>query len=420
MNHRKTITLGDALKYKSVAYSTMIKPIGSLCNMDCHYCYYLDKKRFYPTAPARMTDEVLELYVRTYIQSNQADVITFAWHGGEPLLAGVDFYRKAIAYQQQYKGSKQIDNVLQSNGLFIDREWCAFFKEHNFLIGISIDGPKEVHDAYRIDKGGKPTFDRVMESFRLLTEAGVECNALAAVHRKSEGRGKEIYLFLKSLGVRFIQFLPVLEQVIPAEAGERACVVPPGTEQAQLAEWSVSAKGFGTFMTEIFDYWVINDVGRCYVQLFDVSLAQWAGAPPGLCSFEETCGSALVVEHNGDVYCCDHFVYPQMRLGNIRQTSLLEMLQSKQQFGFGVSKRNALPRQCLACNYYFACRGECPKHRFNLTSDGSPGLNALCEGYKLFFEHVDPYMRYMKACLDNGLPPAMVMRWARERAGYTG
>lgn len=418
MNHQKTITLGDVLKSKRAAYSTMLKPIGSLCNMDCHYCYYLDKAGLYPASASKIDDSLLETYIREYIESNETQVITFAWHGGEPLLAGLEFYQRSLLYQQKYKGDKQIDNVIQTNGLLLNEAWCDFFVENRFLVGISIDGPRDIHDAFRVDKGGHPTHERVIASINMMKAKGVEFNALIAVHRKSEGRGKEVYLFLKSLGIQYMQFLPVLEHVSKVGENVRPSIVPPGTPDAYLAEWSVSAKGFGKFMTDIFDLWVLNDVGRYYVQLFDVALAQWVGVPPGLCSFEHTCGQAMVMEHNGDVYCCDHFVYEKTRLGNIRDQSLVEMLKSPKQFNFGVSKRNSLPRQCLICPYYFACTGECPKHRFELAKDGSPGLNALCDAYFMFFGHVDPYMQYMKECLQKQMPPSLVMPWARERMGF--
>lgn len=418
MDIRRTITLGDVLNKQRAAYSTMIKPVGSLCNLDCHYCYYLDKANLYPQIPMRLDDALLEKYIAEYIQSNEIPVVTFVWHGGEPLLAGLEFYKKALAFQQKYCGEKKIENALQTNGLLLNESWCDFFVQNHFLIGISLDGPRQIHDAYRVDKGGHPTFDRVVAAIALLKAKGVEFNVLTAVHKQSEGRGKEVYLFLKSLGVQYMQFLPVLEHVCRVENITRPVIVSPDTENSELAAWSVSAAGFGKFMTDIFDYWVLNDVGRYYVQLFDVALAQWAGVPPGLCSFEGTCGNALVVEHNGDVYSCDHFVYPEHRLGNIQESSLVEMLKSQKQFGFGVNKRNTLPPQCLRCKYYFACRGECPKHRFEKTKDGVPGLNALCRAYYTFFEHVDPYMVYMKQCLDRQMPPSMVMAWARERMGF--
>jgi uncharacterized protein len=274
MNHKKTITLGDVLKSKRAAYSTMVKPIGSLCNMDCHYCYYLDKAQLYSKTPSKLDDTLLETYIREYIQSNEIPVVTFAWHGGEPLLAGLEFYKRALDYQQKYKGEKQIDNVIQTNGLLLNETWCDFFKANKFLLGISIDGPRDIHDAFRVDKGGNPTFERVIAAIELMKSKGLEFNALTAVHNKSEGRGKEVYSFLKSIGIQYIQFLPVLEHVVQIGSNVRPSIVPPGTPDARLANWSVSAKGFGKFMTDVFDEWVLNDVGRYYVQLFDVSLAQ--------------------------------------------------------------------------------------------------------------------------------------------------
>lgn len=418
MDIRKTITLGDALKVKKAVYSMMLKPIGSACNMDCHYCYYLDKAALYGNKETRMSDDLLESYVQQYIQSVDAPVVNFSWHGGEPLIAGLDFYRKAMALQQKYKGEKKIENNLQTNGLLLNDEWCDFFRENQFLIGISIDGPRDIHDAFRVDKGGHPTFDRVMEAIERMKRKGVEFNTLSTVNSKSEGRGREVYRFMKSIGSRYMQFLPVLEHVVYREGAKRPYIVSPGTEGSVLSDWSVSSKGFGKFMCDIFDDWVLNDVGIYYVQLFDVSLAQWVGVPPGLCSFDQTCGSAMVMEHNGDVYCCDHFVYEDYFLGNIHQDKLVDMLKSKKQFQFGINKRNSLPEQCLRCTYYFACRGECPKHRFEKTAEGSEHLNALCQGYREFFAHVEPYMKYMKECLEREMPPALVMRWAREQMGF--
>ncbi len=419
MNKRRnTITFADAQKRSlPTSFSTMLKPVGSRCNLDCAYCYYLDKAGIYGGREALMSDELLEEYVRQYIEGNQVNLVTFNWHGGEPLAAGIDFFRKAMALQRKYAGEKRIDNTIQTNGTLITEEWCRLFRENNFLVGVSIDGPRDIHDAFRKDKGGQPTFDRVVAGIEMMKREKVEFNTLSTVNRLSEGRGAEVYRFLKSLGSRFMQFLPVLEYTTTPVPGGRPVIVPPSTPGAQLAPWSVSAKGFGAFMCAVFDNWVISDVGDWYVQLFDVSLAQWAGVQPSLCSFCETCGDALVVEHNGDVYSCDHYVYPEYRIGNIAEGNMAAMLASHAQFRFGVDKRNALPRECLLCKWYFACRGECPKHRFDKTADGEDNLNALCEGYKLFFSHVSPYMEQMKQLLERQMPPAFVIPWARRRMG---
>jgi uncharacterized protein len=343
-------------------------------------------------------------------------LVTFNWHGGEPLTAGIDFFRRAMEFQKKYAGDKRIDNTIQTNGTLITEEWCELFRENNFLVGVSIGGPRDIHDTFRLDKGGNPTFDKVVTGIETMKRERVEFNTLSTVNRLSEGRGAEVYRFLKALGSRYTQFLPVLEYTIPGPAG-RPVIVPPTPPGASLAPWSVSARGFGRFMCDVFDDWVISDVGNYYVQLFDVSLGQWMGVPSSLCSFAETCGDALVVEHNGDVYSCDHFVYPEYRIGNIADGNMAAMLASHKQFRFGIDKRNSLPRECLRCKWYFACHGECPKHRFNRTADGEDGLNALCEGYTMFFAHVDPYMTYMKELLDRGLPPAFVIPWARQRMG---
>lgn len=420
MNYKKSLTFADALKSsRPTAFGTMVKPIGSHCNLDCDYCYYLDKAELYGNREPRMSLDLLDEYTKQYIGSNEVPVVTFSWHGGEPLLAGIDYYREAVRLQHKYKGDKRIDNALQTNALLIDEEWCDFFRENNFLVGVSIDGPQDIHDGFRRDKQGRPTFDRVVKAIELMARKGVEYNTLTTVNRSSEGRGREVYRFLKSLGSHYMQFLPVMEHVVEVAGSRRPVIVPPGSDaNSYRAEWSVSAEGYGRFMNDIFDDWVLSDVGQYYVQLFDVSLAQWVGVPPGLCSFSETCGDALVVEHNGDVYSCDHYVYPSYKLGNIREGNLADMLKSKKQFAFGINKRNTLPRDCLKCPYYFACRGECPKHRFEQSRSGESNLNALCEGYRMFFAHVKPYMEYMAGLLKEQRPPALVMMWARQRMGF--
>jgi uncharacterized protein len=414
---RNILTFGDAQKKMlPTAFSTMLKPVGSRCNLDCAYCYYLDKAGIYGGREALMSDGLLEEYVRQYIEGNKVDLVNFNWHGGEPLTAGIDFFRRAMEFQKKYAGGKRIDNTIQTNGTLVTEEWCELFRENNFLVGVSIDGPRDIHDAFRRDRGGMPTFDKVVAAIEMMKREKVEFNTLSTVNAKSEGRGGEVYRFMRSLGSRFMQFLPVLEYTVPGPGG-RPVIVPPSTEGAQLAPWSVSARGYGRFMCDVFDDWVISDVGSRYVQLFDVALAQWAGVPPSLCSFAETCGDALVVEHNGDVYSCDHFVYPEYKIGNIAEGDMARMLNSRSQMRFGIDKRNGLPRRCLRCEWYFACRGECPKHRFDTTPDGETGLNALCEGYKMFFAHVDPYMKYMKEMLERQMPPALVIPWARQRMG---
>ena len=411
-NKRNTLHLGDVAKMqRAPAFGTMVKPIGSACNLDCHYCYYRDKSEIYSGNMPRMSEELLEEYIRQYIQGASQQNISFCWHGGEPLMAGLPFFEKAMELQRKYAGDKVIENTLQTNGILVNEDWCRFFKENNFLIGLSLDGPEDIHDAFRRDCGGAPTFERVMRAVGLMKKHGVEFNLLATVNARSEERGVEVYKFLTSINP-YIQFLPVVEYV-RMRPGKRPLIVSPDEEDAVPAPWSVSAKGYGKFMCDVFDEWVKYDVGKNFVQLFDVTLGNWCGVPPSLCAFAEVCGDGLVVEHNGDVYSCDHFVYPEYRLGNIATDELSAMYRSSEQHSFGRDKRDALPMECKRCNYYFLCRGECPKHRFEYAKNGEPYMNVLCEGYKMFFRHTDPYMRYMKTLIEKGEPASKVMDWKR-------
>ena len=414
MPQKPIFTLQDAQKITGPAsFMTMLKPAGSTCNLDCSYCYYLDKAIQYGGHQAVMSRDLLEEYVRQYIESNDTDTVTFCWHGGEPTLLGVDYYRQALLFQQKYAAGRRIENTLQTNGTLIDDRWCDFFAENHFLVGVSMDGPKDVHDTFRHDKGGRPTFDRVMAAIRLMRRHGVEFNTLSVVNKRCEGRGAEIYRFFREIvHSRYMQFLPAVEHVVRRPGRARPVIVSPETAGAELAPWSVSAAGYGKFLCDIFDVWVREDVGNVYVQMFDATLAQWCGLPPGVCSMGETCGDALVVEHNGDVYSCDHFVYPEYLLGNIRQTPLREIYDSQQRIRFGLAKRNALPAECLDCRFYFACHGECPKHRFETGADGSR-KNSLCAGLKAYFAHVAPYMDFMKERLINDQPPSWVMEFAK-------
>ena len=411
-NKRNSLHLGDVAKMgRAPAFGTMVKPIGSACNLDCHYCYYRDKSEIYSNNMPRMSEEMLETYIRQYIQGASQQNISFCWHGGEPLMAGLPFYRKAMELQKKYAGDKVIENTLQTNGILLNEEWCSFFRDNNFLIGLSLDGPEDIHNAFRRDCGGAPTFARVMKAAELMRATGTDFNILATVNARSEGRGAEVYRFLRSLN-RFMQFLPVVEYV-RQRPGKRPLIVSPDDEDAVEAPWSVSSKGYGRFMCDVFDEWVKSDVGNCFVQLFDVTLANWCGVQPPLCAFGEVCGDGMVVEHNGDVYSCDHFVYPEYRLGNIMTGELAQMYRSEEQQSFGRDKRDALPMECKRCNYYFLCHGECPKHRFAYARNGEPYMNVLCEGYKIFFRHTDPYMRYMKTLIEKGEPASKVMEWRR-------
>ena len=387
----KTLTLNDAVRLSGPAsFNVMIKPAGSLCNLNCKYCYYLDKADIYGGREPVMSEAMLETVVREYIAANDVPEVTFNWHGGEPLVLGLDFYRKAMALEQKYADGKKINNTIQTNGVLLNAEWADFFREHGFLVGISIDGPREIHDRYRKDKGGAPTFEKVMHGVELLRNAGVEFNTMSTVNKASEGHGAEVYRFLKTLGTRYFQFMPVVEHV------KDGCIVDPSEEGSKIAPWSISDIAFGHFLCDIFDEWFHGDVGRYFVGQFDAALACWCGVPPGICVFSETCGGNAILEHNGDLYPCDHFVYPKYRLGNISETPIREMMASDAQVRFGINKRNTLPSTCRKCQWFFACHGECPKHRFTRTEKGETGLNSLCSGYKIFFSNISPYMDFMK------------------------
>jgi uncharacterized protein len=392
-------------------FHVLTKPIGPICNLDCQYCFYLEKQKLYPGERKwEMPDDVLTEYIRQYIQSQPAAEIHFAWQGGEPTLLGVDYFRKVVRLQQQFANGKTVSNALQTNGTLLDDEWCEFLAANKFLVGLSIDGPRELHDQYRPDKGGQPTFDAVMRGLALLKKHNVEFNTLTVVNRANSQRPLEVYRFLKEIGSRFIQFIPVVER---SAAGEMAKLgldlASPADAESPVTEWSVEAAQYGEFLCTIFDEWVRHDVGETFVQLFDVALENWLGLGSSLCVFAEKCGGALAIEHNGDLYSCDHYVYPQFRLGNIMNRSLGEMVRSGAQQKFGSDKLNALPRYCRECEVRFACNGECPKHRFIKTPDGEAGLNYLCAAYKRFFTHIDPYMRQMGELVSSGKEAAGIM-----------
>ncbi|HWQ11365.1 MAG TPA: anaerobic sulfatase maturase [Roseiflexaceae bacterium] len=382
------------------AFHVMTKPRGAICNLDCSYCYYLAKERLYPGSRFRMADELLEAYVRQYIAAQRTPEVTFAWQGGEPTLMGLPFFERVVELQAHYRPpGVRVVNTLQTNGTTLDDSWCRFFRRHGFLVGISLDGPQELHDAYRVDKGGHPTFAQVMRGLQLLQRHGVEHNVLACVHAANAARPLEVYRFLRDeAGTRFLQFIPVVERL-----------ESPAPGAAPVTERSVSGAQYGAFLIAIFDEWVRRDVGRVFVQIFDVALNAWYGRRPGLCIFEETCGAALALEHTGDLYACDHFVEPAYRLGNIRATPIIELVASEAQQAFGAAKRETLPRFCRACDVRFACNGGCPKDRILATPDGEPGLHYLCAGYQAFFRHIDRPMRMMCELLRRGAAPAQVM-----------
>jgi uncharacterized protein len=403
-------------------FHVLSKPAGPICNLDCKYCFYLEKEKLYPEKPAHappaawaMPPEVLETYVRQYIEAQDVPVISFAWQGGEPTLLGVEFFERAVELQARYAGGKRIENALQTNGVLLDDRWGEFLARHHFLVGLSVDGPQRLHDRYRVDKGGQPTFGKVMRGLEYLKKHGVEFNTLTVVHRYNSQHPLEVYRFLKEAGSRFLQFIPIVERVARQPDSDGLLLPGPQATGAEVSEWSVEPLDYGKFLCAIFDEWVRRDVARVFVQLFDVALETWMGLPASLCVFRETCGAALAIEHNGDLYSCDHFVYPGFKLGNILVRGLGDMARAPQQVRFGEDKRASLPRYCRECDVRFACNGECPKHRFTRTPDGEEGLNYLCAGYKLFFHHVAPYMEFMAGELRAQRPPASVMQWIRER-----
>ena len=389
------------------AFHVMMKPRGAICNLDCKYCYFLAKEDLYPGSGFRMSEDLLEEYVRQYIEAQQVPEVTFAWQGGEPTLMGLDFFRKAVEFQKKHqKPGTQLYNSLQTNGTLLDRDWCRFFHENDFLIGLSLDGPRALHDAYRVDKGGKPTFDTVMRAAEMMQTHEVEFNILTTVHAANAGHPVEVYRFMRDVvKTRFIQFIPIVER--DNETGYQ--------EGNEVTNRSVTGKQYGRFLIGIFDEWVRRDVGNMYVQIFDVSLAAWSGQSPGLCIFMETCGDALALEHNGDLYSCDHYVEPDYRLGNITEIPMMDMVLSEQQRAFGQAKLDTLPQYCLSCDVRFICNGGCPKNRIINTPDGEPGLNYLCEGYKAFFHHIDGPMRFMANELRHRRAPANVMSYIRQR-----
>ena len=388
------------------AFHLLAKPTGAACNLDCAYCFFLDKELLYPGSKFRMTDEVLDSYIRQLIESHRTDQATISWQGGEPTLMGLDFYRRAMVLAEKYRRpGMTFLHTMQTNGTLLNDSWCEFFKEYNFLIGLSIDGPRELHDIYRLDKGGKPTFNKVMRGLRLLQKHGIEYNLLTTVNGVNADYPLEVYKFLRDeAGTDWMQFIPVVERI--NEDG--LTLYQEGTT---VSERSVLPEQFGRFLSTIFDEWVRHDVGHVYVQTFEATTRNWLGMESsGMCVFNETCGLGLAIEHNGDLYACDHFVEPNYHLGNIQEKHMIELVASDQQLQFGQDKRGALPQYCLDCDVRFACHGECPKNRFLITPDGELGLNYLCAGFKQFFHHIEFPMKIMAGLIRRGRPAAEVMR----------
>ena len=388
----------------------MLKPAGAHCNLACKYCYYLEKNKLYPTAQRHlMSDEMLELFTREYIEAQTMNQVLFTWHGGEPLLRSIDFYRKALSLQQKYAGGRRIDNVIQTNGTLLTDEWCEFFAQNHWLVGISIDGPQPDHDHYRLTAAGKPSWKKVMQGIKLLKKHGVEWNAMAVVNAYNANHPLEFYRFFKENGCQFLQFTPIVERLTRHEDG-RTLASLADKDEISLSEASVAPEQWGYFLCAIFDEWVRKDVGKIFVEIFDCTLANWMGISPGICAYSKECGHAGVMEHNGDVYSCDHFVFPEYKLGNIRDHSLIDMLYGEQQQEFSRLKHSSLPRQCKECDMEFACHGECPKNRFMKDKYGDSGLNYLCPGYYHYYQHVAPYMDYMKQELMSQRPPSNIMK----------
>ena len=412
------------------AFHLLAKPTGATCNLDCEYCFFLSKEMLYPGSRFRMADELLETYIRQLIEAHRLPFVSVAWQGGEPTMMGVDFFRRSVELVERHRPpGMTVEYTIQTNGTLIDDEFAAFFKAHDFLVGLSIDGPPEMHDAYRVDKGGKPTFERVKRGLDALRRHDVEYNILTTLHRANADHPVEVYRFLRDhCGGRFMQFIPIIER-LPAprlDVPLQELGLAPGL--AQKAPWrswrdrplyrqegalvtdrSITPEQYGRFLIGVFEEWVRRDVGEVYVQMFDVALANWHGEPPSLCIHSETCGTALALEHNGDLYSCDHFVEEGYRLGNIIETPMADLVASDQQRAFGLAKRSRLPAFCRSCDVRFACHGGCPKDRFVTTPDGEPGLNYLCAGYKAFFHHVDEPMRQMSALLAQGRAPVELM-----------
>lgn len=388
----------------------MLKPAGAHCNLACKYCYYLEKNKLYPTAQRHlMSDEMLEQFTREYIEAQTMSQVLFTWHGGEPLLRSIDFYRKALSLQQKYAGGRRIDNVIQTNGTLLTDEWCEFFAQNHWLVGISIDGPQPYHDHYRLTAAGKPSWKKVMQGIKLLKKHGVEWNAMAVVNAYNVNHPLEFYRFFKENGCQFLQFTPIVERLTRHEDGRTLASLADKNE-IPLSEASVTPEQWGYFLCAIFDEWVRKDVGKIFVEIFDCTLANWMGVSPGICAYSKECGHAGVMEHNGDVYSCDHFVFPEYKLGNIRDHSLIDMLYGEQQQEFSRLKHSSLPRQCKECDMEFACHGECPKNRFMKDKYGDSGLNYLCPGYYHYYQHVAPYMDYMKQELMAQRPPSNIMK----------
>jgi uncharacterized protein len=394
----------------------LAKPMGAICNLKCDYCFYLEKENLFPAKENfRMSDEVLQRYIQSYVLSQPTPEVEFVWHGGEPTLLGIEFFRKAVQYQEPYRKLKTIRNSLQTNGTLLTDEWCEFFKQNGFFVGLSLDGSREIHDRYRMNRGGQPTFDAVMKGLRLLHKHEVEYNILACVAKETAYRPLDVYRFFKEQGIEFIQFTPVIERMPDKKAQDHKLwlAMPAALDHAepntQVTPWTVDPEAYGDFLIAVYEEWVRKDVGNTFVMNFEWALNAWIGNPSPVCIFARQCGRAVAVEHNGDVYACDHYVYPEYRLGNLLAGELGQMVDQSVASGFGPHKEKTLPQWCRECEVLKACWGGCPKHRFMMSPQDEPGLHYLCAGYKKFFMHIRKYLRAMTTLLENGIPVSRVM-----------
>ncbi|GHB97466.1 anaerobic sulfatase maturase [Cerasicoccus arenae] len=418
------LTAGPKQELAQAPFHVMTKPIGPLCNLDCEYCFYLEKENLFAANERfKMSDEVLEGYIRNYIESQPEQNVTFAWQGGEPTLLGVKFFQKVVALQKKYAKGRNIENALQTNGTLLDENWCRFLHDENFLVGISIDGPEKLHNQFRVDKKKGPSYSQVIRGIELAKKFKVEFNTLTCVHAGNVDHPLEVYKFLKNIGSGYLQFIPIVERLPDEHSRDIGLQLahPPDFRNPPIekrppvmAHWSVDAKKYGDFHCAIFDRWVTRDIGKTYVQIIDMALGKWLNIPGGLCVFAETCGRAMAIEHNGDVYTCDHYVYPRYKVGNVLNQSLGAIVESEPMKNFGEEKKSMLPQKCVKCDVRFACNGECPKHRFTWTSDGEYGLNYLCPAYMKFFRHIDPAMKIMAQLYQSGRPPAQIMELAKK------
>jgi len=406
---RRSSTGADARPFE-----VMLKPNGPRCNIDCSYCYYLDKEQYYPgTRKFAMSDSVLDSFVRQHIDAQHATgqrEIVFAWQGGEPTLVGRDFYERAIELQGKYAPSGvTILNTVQTNGLLLDASWCRFFRRHDFLVGLSLDGPREYHDRHRLDRRGQGTFDKVLLALRLLKRYAVAFNVICVVSRHNAAHASELYRFFRKHRVAHLQFIPLVERSVDGTSFSSPEVGAPGTASPGIMPFSVLPRQYGRFLCELFDAWIARDVGRCFIQFFETQIGLWSGYPSSMCWFSEECGNALALEHNGDLYACDQYVYPAYRLGNITEEALVELASSPEQRAFGRAKRTTLPTVCNACDYRFACNGGCPKHRFVTSGGGEPDVNYFCEAFLRFFEHAGDDLRAIASLIERGLPAESIM-----------